>query len=345
MNFGEKLINYRKKAGLSQEALGDKLNVTRQTVSKWELGQTAPGMDDLSHMSEIFNVSVDELIKEEEKQGMDNMNNKEIKVDNAGSNAKPAKTSREKVIIGVLIGLLVIALATILLITVTNTGEKDSETAKEKNFIERFFDLFEDILGKTEDNIDKIGNSGNLDDINNKLGPTKYNLPIKLYSGSATEFKVRNLLDEVITINKTNDRKITVKYEDVETQDEVAIRNIKNNMVEGDFDIIFDYDKEGYIVKASIEKVEVKVSPSKFNSGLNIYEGLMPDNIVVFMLEQIITKNETNNRKITVKFEDVETQDGTTIKNIKSKLDGNYDVDFNYDQEGYIVSVEITKAK
>ena len=273
---------------------------------------------------------------------MDNMDNKEVKVESATSNSKPTKTSREKVIIGVLIGLLVIALAAVLLISVTRN---DSETAKEKGIIEKVFDMFEKVLGMAEENIDNIGNIGNLDDINNKLGPTKYNLPIKLYSGSATEFEVRNLLDEVITINKTNDRKITVKYEEVETQDETTIRNIKNNMVEGDFDIIFDYDQEGYIVKATIEKVEVKVSPSEFNSGLNIYKGLMPDNIVAFMLDKIINKNETNNRKITVKYEDIETQDEAEIKNIKSSLDGNYEVDFDYDQEGYIVSVEITKAK
>lgn len=40
MKFNEKLIQLRKKEGLSQEELGYKLNVTRQTVSKWELGQT-----------------------------------------------------------------------------------------------------------------------------------------------------------------------------------------------------------------------------------------------------------------------------------------------------------------
>ena len=45
MKFNEKLINLRKKAGLSQEELGYKLNVTRQTVSKWELGQTTPEMN------------------------------------------------------------------------------------------------------------------------------------------------------------------------------------------------------------------------------------------------------------------------------------------------------------
>lgn len=346
MNFGEKLTNYRKKAGLSQEALGEKLNVTRQTVSKWELGQTAPGMDDLSRMSELFNVTVDELIKEGEKQVMENMDNKEVKVENTTSNSKPTKTSREKVIIGVLIGLLVIALAAVLLISVTRN---DSETSKDKNIIERILDLFENILGMAEDNMNNINNNhidmeGIKEDINNKLGPTKYNLPIKLYSGSATEFKVRKLLDEVITINKTNDRKITVKYEDVETQDETTIRNIKNNMEEGDFDIIYDYDKEGYIVKATIEKVEKKENPNNFNSMFSIFAGTKADIAVTGLLDKIVTSNKTNDRKVAVSYEGKETQNETEIINIKSNISGNYEIKFDYDEEGYIVKATITKT-
>ena len=64
MKFNEKLIELRKKHGLSQEELGYKLNVTRQTVSKWELGQTTPEMDKLVEMAKIFNISVDELVNE-----------------------------------------------------------------------------------------------------------------------------------------------------------------------------------------------------------------------------------------------------------------------------------------
>ena len=64
MKFNEKLIMLRKKAGLSQEELGYKLNVTRQTVSKWELGQTTPEMDKLIEISKLFNVTVDDLINE-----------------------------------------------------------------------------------------------------------------------------------------------------------------------------------------------------------------------------------------------------------------------------------------
>lgn len=58
MNFNEKLIELRKKEGLSQEELGYKLNVTRQTISKWELGQTTPDMDKLSEISNLFGISV-----------------------------------------------------------------------------------------------------------------------------------------------------------------------------------------------------------------------------------------------------------------------------------------------
>ena len=65
MKFNEKLIELRKKEGLSQEELGYKLNVTRQTISKWELGQTTPEMEKLSEISNIFGISVDNLIKTE----------------------------------------------------------------------------------------------------------------------------------------------------------------------------------------------------------------------------------------------------------------------------------------
>ena len=68
MKFNEKLIKLRKEAGLSQEELGNRLNVARQTVSKWELGETTPEMDKLIKISEIFNITLDSLIKEENEE-------------------------------------------------------------------------------------------------------------------------------------------------------------------------------------------------------------------------------------------------------------------------------------
>lgn len=63
MEFNEKLIQLRKAQGLSQEELGYKLSVSRQTVSKWELGETTPEMNKLIVLSDIFGISLDELVK------------------------------------------------------------------------------------------------------------------------------------------------------------------------------------------------------------------------------------------------------------------------------------------
>lgn len=60
-NFGNNLMELRKKNGYSQEDLANKLNVTRQTISKWELEQTTPNLKDLKNISNIFNISLDEL--------------------------------------------------------------------------------------------------------------------------------------------------------------------------------------------------------------------------------------------------------------------------------------------
>lgn len=66
MKFNEKIIMLRKNKNLSQEDLGNELGVARQTISKWELGETTPEMDKLIKMSEIFEITLDDLIKDTE---------------------------------------------------------------------------------------------------------------------------------------------------------------------------------------------------------------------------------------------------------------------------------------
>ena len=66
MDIGTKILEYRKKAGLSQEELGFKLNVSRQSVSLWETNQVQPTLDKLISLSKIFNVSVDEFLDNED---------------------------------------------------------------------------------------------------------------------------------------------------------------------------------------------------------------------------------------------------------------------------------------
>lgn len=63
MNFAEKLLHLRTQYGYSQEALAEKLGVSRQAISKWELGTTLPETEKVIAISEFFDVSIDYLLK------------------------------------------------------------------------------------------------------------------------------------------------------------------------------------------------------------------------------------------------------------------------------------------
>ncbi|MDE6408188.1 MAG: helix-turn-helix domain-containing protein [Anaeroplasmataceae bacterium] len=67
MTFGEHLIQLRKEFNMSQEDLANQIHVTRQTISKWELGITVPDMDILIDLSKLFRISIDELVGNDEK--------------------------------------------------------------------------------------------------------------------------------------------------------------------------------------------------------------------------------------------------------------------------------------
>ena len=68
MKLGENILKLRKQNGLSQEQLGDQVGVTRQTISNWELGETAPNPEQLKALSKVLNVSIDELLDNEVKE-------------------------------------------------------------------------------------------------------------------------------------------------------------------------------------------------------------------------------------------------------------------------------------
>lgn len=65
MILADKIISLRKKSGWSQEELAQQLNVTRQSVSKWEGAQSTPDLDKVVQMSRLFGVSTDYLLKDE----------------------------------------------------------------------------------------------------------------------------------------------------------------------------------------------------------------------------------------------------------------------------------------
>lgn len=66
MDFSEKILTLRKGSNLTQEQLAEKLNVSRQSVSKWESRQAVPELEKIIAMSEVFDVSTDYLLKPSE---------------------------------------------------------------------------------------------------------------------------------------------------------------------------------------------------------------------------------------------------------------------------------------
>lgn len=87
MNLGNNLFQARKKAGLSQETVAEKLGVSRQTISKWETDETIPDIYQSKKLAKLYKLSLDELIEfdvdlKEIEQTIENINEeKESKID------------------------------------------------------------------------------------------------------------------------------------------------------------------------------------------------------------------------------------------------------------------------
>ena len=79
MKFSEKLQSLRKEKGLSQEKLAELLSVSRQAVSKWESGQTYPEIEKLIVLSDLFEITLDDLLRDRDTE-VESKDNNEIKV-------------------------------------------------------------------------------------------------------------------------------------------------------------------------------------------------------------------------------------------------------------------------
>ena len=110
MNFPEKLQKLRKRRGWSQEELASRIAVSRQAVSKWELGTAVPDTDNIVQLSELFGVTTDYLIK-------DNLDCDEDipAVARTAANVRKAEQSRQLLIAGIITLVLGIIIVGVLL--------------------------------------------------------------------------------------------------------------------------------------------------------------------------------------------------------------------------------------
>lgn len=253
MKFEQKLINLRKQKSLSQEELAEKLNVTRQTISKWELGQSKPDMDKLLELSKLFNVGVEELT------------NDNIDLGKEKTKLKTEKKER-KYILYILIVILIAAVATL----VIRIGlEREEQQQKQNGFFTNIFGTVTDIV---EDQMQNNGLNTNIDGTNiidgikdvyeenkdameDKVNKSQFNIGFTYAEGTKATIFVENILDKVVTSNKQNkDMLITVVYKETSTTDVDEIKNIKKSLEQwAVYEVSVDYDEAGYVNKITIE--------------------------------------------------------------------------------------------
>lgn len=327
MKFGDKLSELRKSKGLSQEALADKLGVTRQTVSKWELSQTKPDTDMLLKISEVLEADVSSLI-----------DNNETSVKKSDKKADIDETKPRTWLLIVLI-----VLALIIAVVLINKVVIDKK-AKTGDKSWGIFEVFKGFIG----NIDK----------------EEFNGQFEMYSGTEMGASTKKIIDNVIKNNKTNkDRLVTFVYNDVKSTDPDEIKGVKSKINDfKDYEVSLDYDDDGYVNKVTVEDVKEEnmleqaesmvnnitndsIDRDAFNGPLSVYEGERMGGFLRSALDNVAGSNQDNpNHLITVVFGDTTVTDPNSIRNIKSNLNEwtTYNVTFDYDDNGYINKMTIT---
>ena len=139
MKFNEKLVMLRKQHNLSQEQVAEKLGVARQTISKWELGETTPEMDKLIVISKLYNITLDELMKEEnEGKVVNDLNN---------TNSQKLAGMTIKILKGIGIFILIVAILYVLLMIIgfvafnkveTNSDSKTTVIQTQEEVVENY---------------------------------------------------------------------------------------------------------------------------------------------------------------------------------------------------------------
>ena len=265
-NLGNKIMKLRKSQALSQEELGEQLNVTRQTVSKWELGETTPEINKLKEMAKIFNVSVDELLEENES-----INTFNDKVE------KPQGNTRNTIIIIALAVILVIIVAglvgSIFIKTTNNKAdgffktffnifEKNNETVSEiqnkaLNRLSEIHNNVQDSINNNDAFIDEIKNNvKDAIDNNESFEKSSFNSKYEnLYTGLESKFFTETAIKYVISDNLKNERKITVVYNDTVAKESKELTSLISKLNKKEYLISYEYDEDGYINKMIIEDV------------------------------------------------------------------------------------------
>ncbi len=252
MKFYEKLIMLRKKALLSQEGLAEKLNVTRQTISKWELGQSKPDLDKLSMMSKLFGVDINTLTDDE-------LSLEDNKTEEPAMNTKPKKKGNRKFLLYIIIIIFLTSFLTLgYRLAVDIKVKVDSYVKEVQEKQAKIKQQKEEEKKKIEEEKNRIKEEQAAEKL--KMEKDRFNNTYSFYSGTNASPAVSTLLDRIIDNNKTNQEHVVEVIFDGELygtdgenirRSKDRLRSFTNYQIQF-YEVAMDYDANGFIDKVTI---------------------------------------------------------------------------------------------
>ena len=261
MKFYEKLILLRKKAMLSQEQFAERLNVTRQTISKWELGQSKPDVDKLKEISKLFEVDLETLTNDEISLDSEKKMN-----DTKKENTKNDSGNR-KFILYIVIVIFIVSLVTLTYRVGTTIKTKMDENKEEANKTKEEIKRKQEEVEKRQKEIEeKIKEEQERQEQEQKereqeISKNSFNSTFEFYQGTKGGTATGMAIDKIAENNKKNTTQLIEVIFDNTTYgtDAENIRKIKNNLKDFNgyklqqYEIYLDYDTNGYVNKVTIE--------------------------------------------------------------------------------------------
>ena len=221
-------------------------------------------------------VGVDEKYIPEDEKYVDNETNEEIKdsindglrsvknyVTDKDNQEKFKKTGKKglKVLKGlgigylVFIGIVVVLVVSVFVLVFVNMAKMNNRA---DDVFEQAGTIIDTVTDEMDNNSNINNNNNNSDQTNdgyNKIQVKTFNAPFELYSGSQSGFFLENLIDKVVTNNKTeSDHIITIVYNETMTAVPDEITALKQNFEDSkEYEVSLDYDKDGFINKITIK--------------------------------------------------------------------------------------------
>ena len=256
MKFEEKLITLRKQKLLSQEQLAEKLDVTRQTVSKWELGQSRPDMDKLTVMSKLFNVSIDTLTNDDVS-----LDDEEKPKESVVPIKKKNNSNFRRKIISCFLIIIFAVSSGILALRLGNSLIKEIQRQIKQNEKEdqEIKDRQEEVRREIEE--EKKKQKEEQEKKNKNFERNSFNNSFEIYQGTESGMFTKNQIDNVIkNNNKNSEHLVEVIFDGTSygTSPD-SIKGIKDKIKEfkgykfQEYEISLDYSDDGYVNKITIE--------------------------------------------------------------------------------------------